>query len=228
MGAMPATPIAIRRLAELRLRARDDPIPVRVLWPASPVLGAPPPVIVVLADPNGPAADDALCEGLCAGVGALVLHATWTGDGTPDSALERAASALDWAADHAAELDGDPRRVLVAGRDRAAAAASRLALRARDHGWPPLIGQVLMLTRPRAGGRAVTPAPTALASLAPATIVTPLARSDCWHCLRAEGGRVTELVDARVDPRAYPDQPFLPALTELLRRSLLDDGKGSE
>ena len=90
------------------------------------VLGSPPPVVVVLADPSGThVADDVLCDALCAGLGALVLHVFWGGE-----ALERAAGALDWAADHAAELDGDPRRVLVAGRDRAAVAASALALRA--------------------------------------------------------------------------------------------------
>ena len=225
MGAMHATPIAIRRTADLRLRSRGGPIPVRVRWPGSPVLGSPPPVVVVLADPSGTTAamaDDALCDELCAGLGALVLRASWTGrrDETPESALERAAGALEWAADHAVELDGDPRRVLVAGRDRAAAAASGLALRARDHGWPHLVGQVLVLTRPCPGDREMTPAPTAPSPPAAATIVTSLAGSGCSHRLRAEGARVTEIIDARVDPGAYPEQPFLPALTELLRRSL--------
>jgi hypothetical protein len=225
MGAMDATPVAIRLSADLRLRGHGGPIPVRVRWPASPVLGSPPPVVVVLADPSGTAAaaaDGVLCDELCAGLGALVLSAAWSGprDETPDSALERAASALEWAADHAVELDGDPRRVLVAGRDRAAAAASGLALRARDHGWPQLVGQVLVITRPCRGDREVTPAPTALSPPADATIVTPLAGSRCSHRLRAEGARVTELIDARVDPGTYPEQPFLPALTDILRRAL--------
>lgn len=195
---------------------------MRVRWPARPALGSPLPVVVVLADPSGAAADDALCDALSAGVGALVLHACWTGrdDEPPDLALERAADALEWAADHAAELDGDPQRLLVAGRDRAAAAASSLALRARDHGWPHLVGQLLVVTRPRPGDGQATTAPTRLGPPAPATIVTPLTRSDCSHCVRAEGGRVTELIDARVDPGVYPEQPFLPALTELLRQSL--------
>jgi len=224
MGAMHATPNAVRRSADLRLRGRSGPIPVRVLWPASPVLGSPPPVVVVLADPSGTAAavaDHALCDELCAGLGALVLHASWTGrhDDTPDSALERAADALEWAADHAVELDGDPGRVLVAGRDRAAAAASGLALRARDHAWPHLVGQVLVVTRPRPDDPEATPAPTTLSAPAAATIVTPLAGSRCSQRLRAAGARVTELIDARVDPVEHPEQPFLPALTEILRRS---------
>ena len=128
MGAMHSPSTAVRRSADLRLRGQGGPVRVRVRWPARRVLGSPPPVVVVLADPSGTrAADDLLCDALCAGLGALVLHVFWGGE-----ALERAAGALDWAADHAAELDGDPRRVLVAGRDRAAVAASALALRASE------------------------------------------------------------------------------------------------
>ena len=137
MRAMHPPLTAVGRSADLRLRGQGGRIPVRVRWPASPLHGSPPPVFVVLADPDGTAADDALCDALCAGLGALVLHVFW------DGALERAAAALDWAADHMAELDGDPRRVLVAGRGRAAVAASALALRAGENGWPPLVGLVL-------------------------------------------------------------------------------------
>ncbi len=144
----------VRRAADLRLRGRGGPIGVRVRWPSSQALGSPPPVVVVLADPSrasaaGPA-DDALCDELCAGLGALVLRASWATrrEDAPDSALERAAGALEWAADHAVELDGDPERLIVAGRARAAAAAGALALRARDRRWPRLEAQVLVLTRP--------------------------------------------------------------------------------
>ena len=150
----PPAPAGIRRAADLRLRGRGGPIPVRVRWPASQALGSPPPVIVVLADPSGTSAagpaDDTLCDELCAGLGALVLRTAWAArrDDAPGSALERAAGALEWAADHAAELDGDPERLIVAGRGRAAAAAGALSLRARDQGWPRLAGQVLVLTGP--------------------------------------------------------------------------------
>ena len=221
MDVVHGSPLAIRRSADLRLRSRDGPIPVQVRWPASPAPGSPPPVVVVLADPSGAAADDALCDELCTGLGALVLRASWSRDDeTPDSALEQAAVALDWAADHADQLGGDPRRVLVAGRDRSAAAAIDLALRARDCGWPHLAGQVLVVTRPCPAGGEVPPAPTTLGAPAAATIVTPLASSRCSQRLRAEGAQVDELVDPRIDPVEYPEQPFLPALTECLRRSL--------
>jgi len=213
MGAMHSPSTAVRRSADLRLRGQGGPVGVRVRWPARRVLGSPPPVVVVLADPNGArVADDLLCDALCAGLGALVLHVFWGGE-----ALERAAGALDWAADHAAELDGDPRRVLVAGRDRAAVAASALALRATDDGWPPLVGQVLVIWRACGGDREVSRASGAPPA---ATIVTPVGGCRCSQRLRAAGAQVTELVDPRVDPSEYPEQPFLPALTDSLRQSL--------
>ena len=167
---------------------------MRVRWPASQALGSPPPVIVVLADPSGTSAagpaDDTLCDGLCAGLGALVLRASWATrrDDAPDSALERAAERLEWAADHAAELDGDPRRLIVAGRDKAAAAAGALALRARDNGWPRLEGQVLVLTRPCPEGEG-TPPPARAGAPAAATIVTPLRRQPLLAAPACSGRR---------------------------------------
>jgi acetyl esterase len=199
MGAMQSF---TGRSAELRLRG----VPVRVRWPAGPL----PPVVVVLADAAAPA-DDLLCDALCAGLGALVLQTFW------EDGPERAAGALDWAADHAAELDGDPRRVLVAGRGAAAVAASTLALRAGESGWPRLAGQVLVVWQACAADEV-----RAAAAPAAATIVTPVADCAFSQRLRAAGAEVHELVDPRVDPREHPDQPFLPALVDTLRRSLRD------
>ena len=223
----PPVPSGIRRAADLRLRGRTGPIPVRVRWPASQTLGSPPPVIVVLADPSGASvaapADNTLCDELCAGLGALVLRASWAArrDDGPDSALERAAAALEWAADHAAELDGDPGRLIVAGRGNAAVAAAALALRARDRRWPRLAGQILVLTRPCPPGTEIpTPRRPRSETPAAATIVSPHAGSRCSRRLRAEGAKVNELVDSRVDPGEFPEQPYLPTLTEALRGSL--------
>jgi alpha/beta hydrolase family protein len=49
---------------------------------------------------------------------------------------EDALSALQWCADHGAELGGDPRRLIVAGEHPELVAA--LAREARDRGWPPI------------------------------------------------------------------------------------------
>ena len=101
MGAMHSRLTAVGRSADLRLRGRAGP-------GARPLAGQ---AAARLADARrrgargpgrGQRADDALCDALCAGLGALVLHVFW------DRRLERAAGALDWAADHAAELERGP------------------------------------------------------------------------------------------------------------------------
>jgi len=51
---------------------------------------------------------------------------------------------LEWVADHGEELGGDPQRLLVAGAGPGAELAAALVIHARDHGWPPIEGQVLL------------------------------------------------------------------------------------
>ena len=64
---------------------------------------------------------------------------------TPHAPIwEDAVEAMEWAADHAGELGAEPRRLIVAGEGRGAALAARLALRARDHGWPEIERQLLV------------------------------------------------------------------------------------
>jgi len=143
---------ALQRVADLRLRGASA-MPVRVRWPTrARTVG---PLAVFLPDPdprNGvDRADDELCRRLCAGVGAVVLCAPLRSArlGSADSPLERAASVLEWSAEHAAELGADPNRLLLAGSGAGAAAAVVLALRARDRGWPRIARQLLVL---RGGG----------------------------------------------------------------------------
>jgi hypothetical protein len=52
--------------------------------------------------------------------------------------LEDAVSALQWCADHGAELGGDPDRLIVAGDRESATLVAALAREARDRGWPPI------------------------------------------------------------------------------------------
>jgi alpha/beta hydrolase fold len=94
--------------AELHLRGTG---PIRVTW-----MGAgPAPLVVFLG--QEPRVD---CP-------AVVLAVT---------EYEDALSALQWCADHGAELGGDPRRLIVAGEHPELVAA--LAREARDRGWPPI------------------------------------------------------------------------------------------
>ena len=52
--------------------------------------------------------------------------------------VDDALSALQWCADHGAELGGDPRRIILAGDRSAAGLVAALARQARDRGWPPI------------------------------------------------------------------------------------------
>jgi hypothetical protein len=92
--------------ADLHLRGAG---PIRVTWTGT----GPEPLVVFLGDEPG------------IDMPAVVLAVTEYGD---------ALSALQWCADHGAELGGDPRRLIVAGEHPELVAA--LAREARDRGWP--------------------------------------------------------------------------------------------
>ena len=195
-----------QRVADLRLRGASSR-PVRVRWPAG--ARSPAPLVVFLPDlaPSDGVdpADERLCHELCAGVGAVVLCAPWTtsGVGGSDSPLERAAGVLEWSADHAGELAGDPDRLLLAGSGAGVAACVALALRARERGWPRITRQLLVLcasaSRPSAVREAARSAISDLpddveVAAAPATVAVPGGRpTRCAEQLRARGIAVDEL-----------------------------------
>ena len=60
--------------------------------------------------------------------------------------FEDALAALQWCADHGAELGGDPRRLILAGDRDAAGVVAALARHARDRGWPPIERIVVTIT----------------------------------------------------------------------------------
>jgi hypothetical protein len=132
--------------ADLTLRFPAGRLAGRVHWPRAMTSEEEAPPLVLLLD-----ADEAYGAELCAPAGAVVLAA---------GGCER--SALEWAAEHAAELGAG--RLAVAGRHAAAARAVRLALAARDDGWPPL--HRLLLIDPR-----LAPLPTLLEGIAPAAVL---------------------------------------------------------
>jgi hypothetical protein len=177
----------LRRVAGLRLRG----VRVRVAWP-EPAGGLP--ALLVFAGEDLERADE-----LCARAGVVVL---WPGN-RPGAA----AATLEWAADHAVELDADGGRLAVAGGTLAAA----LALRARAQGWPALARQILIHP-------AVEPPPD-LRGVAPATVVTAGPRDRRYvAALRRAGVEVEALHDA--DPgRALADA------ARSLRRALAAGGR---
>lgn len=58
--------------------------------------------------------------------------------------IEDVYAGLEWTAKHAAELGGDPQRIVVAGASAGGGLSAALALLTRDRRGPELIGQLLM------------------------------------------------------------------------------------
>jgi acetyl esterase len=113
------------RIADLQLRGNTSPLPVRVYWPGQ-AAAQPVPLLVFCMVGAG---TEASCRSL-SDLGLLVLAVS-----CPTGA-QNGTTALEWAAEHAAELGGDPGRLLVAGQDTGGAVAAAVASRARAAGWP--------------------------------------------------------------------------------------------
>ena len=173
----PTRPAAeLRRVAGLQLRGTGGRVPGRVWWPASDPAEHPPALLLLFHERDADVT--ALCEGLCRETGAVVLAAgARHPDDAPDPAVfSDARAVLEWAADHAADLDADPRRLLVAGAGPGAALAGGVAMHARDDWWPAIERQLLIHPALDAWPSSV-PYVSALRSaplegLAPATIVS--------------------------------------------------------
>jgi acetyl esterase/lipase len=214
--------LGVRRVADLRLRGPAGSIPVRVRWPGAAGSGSAAPLVVFLPD-LAPAdgvdgADDALGHELCSRVGAVVLCVPWAS--RRPGALDRAEAALVWAADHGAELAGDPSRLVIAGRGAGAAAAAVLALRACDRGWPVIRRQVLILAD-AAARRGATAAPSVAGDPAPAILVDPGAGDGrCSEWLRATGADVEELRGVGAPAASALADPLLADLVSALRAAL--------
>lgn len=121
------------RIADLQLRGSTSPLPVRVYWPAGAV-SRPVPLLVFCIVGAGADADAGVtCRSLAGDHGLLVLAVSCPAGaaGVPD-----VATVLGWAAEHAAELGGDPGRLLVAGQGAGAAVAAAVESQARAAGWP--------------------------------------------------------------------------------------------
>jgi acetyl esterase len=158
--------------ANLQLRGVSGPLRAHVSWPAVTDPGASPALLVLLPDAEDVQAAAALSRELCARAGVVVLLACvrLAPDRADPATLTDATTALEWAADHAAELYADPERLLVAGVGTGAAIAAALAIHARDQHWPQVERQVLIC--PDFAAYAGPLRAASLADVAPATVVT--------------------------------------------------------
>lgn len=179
-------------VADLRLRFGATRLPARVYLPSpSSAPEGVVPIVLWLAARN---AGDSLSREISAIAAAVVLELA-----PPECKCGHTDDAtLGWAAEHARELGAGSDEILLAGQLSGAARAARLAVKARDRGWPLVRRQVLV----RPAFSEPCPAPSEVAGTAPATIVTTGSRRDDGHryaaALRAAGVEVQEFVsDAR-------------------------------
>jgi acetyl esterase/lipase len=161
-------------VAHMTLRFGSLRVPTTVHWPPARTGW----LALVLNDELSPG-DPWLASYIVVGLGA----------GQP-SPIELAA--LAWVSEHGGELGAVGDRMLVAGGARAA----RLALAARDSGWPSLCRQLLV--HPEFNAK--QPMPNDVAGAPPATVVCG-AGHDCGHQyaerLRAAAVEVDEVHDDR-------------------------------
>jgi acetyl esterase len=121
------------RIADLQLRGSTSPLPARVYWPGQAASQPVPLLVLCIVGAGAGPQTEAVCRSLSADSGVLVLAVPCPAgarDGT---------SALEWAAEHAADLGADPGRLLVAGPGAGAAVAAAVASQARAAGWPAVM-----------------------------------------------------------------------------------------
>ena len=122
-------------------------IPVRIYRPQA---GGVHPVVVFLHGGGftigSIASHDPLCQQIAAGVPAVVVSVDYrlAPEHKFPAAVEDCWAAVQWVADHAAELGGDPARVAAAGDSAGGNLAAVCAIRARDAGGPALAFQLLI------------------------------------------------------------------------------------
>jgi acetyl esterase/lipase len=138
---------------ELRVEDRTidgpaGPIPVRLYWPPETV-SAPPPVVVFFHGGGWVVGDldtyDGTARQHAVGAGALVVSVDYrlAPEHPFPAAVDDVWAATRWAAEHAAELGADPRRLAIAGDSAGGNLAAVVALLARDAGGPAIRFQLL-------------------------------------------------------------------------------------
>jgi uncharacterized protein YndB with AHSA1/START domain len=142
----------VHRIAGLHLRGRARPVRARVYWPPPPTPADPAPPLLVLYAPGESTGGglDVLCRGLCSLARVVVLAVSILVASTERrlAAEDNALTILEWAADHATELDADPARLAIAGAGAANRLATTVAAHAGLQRWPVVAHPVLICPDP--------------------------------------------------------------------------------
>ncbi|MFC9786707.1 alpha/beta hydrolase [Rhodococcus sp. NPDC127528] len=146
----PADPEPVARSEERLIPGLASEIPVRIYWPTTEFDGGPAPVVVFAHGGGFVFCDldthDGICRAMANGVGAIVVSVDYRL--APEAAWPAAAqdvyAAVEWASAHAAELGGDPSRLVVAGDSAGGNLAAVVGLMSRDHGGPSIAAQLLL------------------------------------------------------------------------------------
>ena len=130
------TTTSITRSAAVQVRGDTGLIWARIYWP--PKAGTTPPPLLVYFPGDTPAGVlDAHCRQLCRRGGLVILAGP--APTQYELAVADAKATVGWAADHAAELEADPARLLLAGCGRGAELAAEVSRLADEEGWPELV-----------------------------------------------------------------------------------------
>jgi len=144
---MPKGP-EVARVNDLFIEGPLGDIPIRCYWPEG---RGPFPIYVFFHGGGFTVGNlnsmDWECRGLAMAIGCLVVSVDYRH--APEfkfpAAPEDAYAAVQWVAAHAAELQGDPDRLVVGGVSAGANLAAVVALMARDRGTPAIRFQVLVV-----------------------------------------------------------------------------------
>lgn len=98
-----------------------------------------------IGNPGGTADFDDLCRNLSATGDFIVFAVRYDLRPERRRVIESdAIRTVEWAADHAAELDADSDRLLIGGRGAGSALATAVHRMARAQGWPPILRQLMI------------------------------------------------------------------------------------
>ncbi len=139
----------VAKVEDRKIPGPGGPLRVRIITPQAPGQG-PLPVVVYFHGGGWVLGNIESHEGICRAVAnaGSVIVVTVDYRRAPEhrfpAAAEDAYAATLWAADHAAEFGGDPRRIAVAGDSAGGNLAAVTCLMARDRGTPSVQFQVLL------------------------------------------------------------------------------------